>query len=145
MKPRAAALLAILWTGSACAQMYKCVDAKGVTHYADKPTPGCSNSPVDIRPSPPISGRLAPPGENAAEQEAAFRRRQVDRAEAERLEREQRAALESRCGRLRQERAMLGSGVRLAQMNAQGERVFMEDAERERRLADVQARLAQCP
>jgi hypothetical protein len=140
-----AALLALFWAGAASAQMYKCIDAHGVTHYADKPTPGCANSAVDIRASPPLSGRLAPPAEGAAEQEAGFRRRQVERSEAERAEREQRAALESRCAGLRQQRAMLASGTRLVQANAQGERVFMEDAERERRLAEVQAALAQCP
>jgi hypothetical protein len=140
------ALAVALTAGSAAhAQMYKCVDARGVTHYADKPTPGCVNAPIDLRPIPPVSGRLNAPAVDPAQQEADFRRRQLERAEAERAEREQRAALESRCAGLRQQRAMLASGTRLAQMNAQGERVFMEDAERERRLAEVQAGLAQCP
>jgi hypothetical protein len=127
------------------AQMYKCVDARGVTHYADQPTAGCRNAAVDIRPSPPISGRLAPPAADAAQQDADFRRRQVQRAQAERDEREQRAALESHCAALRQDRAVLSAGRRLVQLNAQGERVYLDDAARTRRLADVQAALTRCP
>lgn len=145
MKPAAAALLALFWMGGAGAQMYKCVDAHGVTHYADKPTPGCANTAVEIAPSPPISGRLAPRRDDPAQQEADFRRRQLERANAERAEAARRSALERRCASLHQQRAVLASGRRLAQTNAQGERVFMDDATRERRLADVQAALAQCP
>jgi hypothetical protein len=125
--------------------MYKCVDARGVTHYADKPTPGCANAEVDIRPSPPISGRLAPPAENAAQQEADFRRRQIEREQAERAERTEHAERDARCASLEQERAVLASGRRLVRFNAQGEREYLDDAVRQQRLAEVQAALGQCP
>ena len=144
MKLVGVALLAVLWTGSAAAQMYKCVDARGVTHYADKPTPGCRNTEVDIHGSPPISGALAPEIENPAQQEADFRRRQSEREETERNQRAQRAHLESRCASLRQEQAVLESGRRVIQFNEQGERVYLDDTVRERRLAEVQAALQQC-
>ena len=100
---------------------------------------------MDIRPSPPISGRLAPPVEDTAQQDADFRRRQAERADAERAERQRRAALQRRCAELRYEQTRLSSGRRIAQVNAQGERVFMDDDVRARRLAEVQANLAQCP
>lgn len=145
MKLAGAALLALFWIGGASAQMYKCVDARGVTHYADKPTPGCTNAKVDIRPSPPISGRLSPPADDTAQQEADFRRRQVDRADAERAEQEQRSALQRRCAELRYQQARLSSGRRIAQVDAQGERIFMDDDVRAQRLAQLQAQLAQCP
>lgn len=145
MKVGAAGLLVILLTTNASAQMYKCVDARGVTHYADKPTAGCTNAKVDIRPSPPLSGRLFAPVEDTAQQEADFKRRQVERAEAERAEQAQRATLQRRCAELRYQQARLSSGRRLAQVNAQGERVFMDDDVRAQRLAEVQLALAQCP
>jgi hypothetical protein len=138
----AAALAA---AGPAAAQMYKCVDARGVTHYADKPTPGCANAAVDIRPSAPISGRLAAPAQDTAQQEADFRRRQLERGEAERAAQEQRASLERRCTALRQERGLLASGSRLVRYDARGERVFVDDAARAQRLAEVDAALRQCP
>ena len=122
--------------------MYKCVDERGVTHYADQPTPGCMNTAVEIRPSPPISPNVAPPpAERRAEQEADFRRRQVERHEAERAAR---AELEQRCQGLRQERARLSPGRRLVETNERGERVYVEDATRDRRLAEVQTSLERC-
>lgn len=145
MKIAAAAVLVLLWAGGAAAQMYKCVDARGVTHYADKPTPGCSNAAVDIRGSPPISGRIAPPPEDTAQQEVDFRRRQAEREEAERIEQAERAQAERRCASLRAQRDVLASGSRLARIDAQGERVYVDDAERERRLAEVHTALRQCP
>jgi hypothetical protein len=144
MRLAGAAFVLALFAPGAAAQMYKCVDSRGVTHYADKPTPGCTNAAVEIQGSPPISGRLAPPAENSAQQEADFRRRQLEREEAEHSERAERAQLESRCANLRQERAVLASGRRLVQINAQGERVYVDDAMRDRRLADVQAALQNC-
>jgi hypothetical protein len=139
-----AAFPVLVWCSGAAAQMYKCVDERGVTHYADKPTPGCRNSEVDIRGSPPISGALAPRSENPAQEEAAFRRRQIEREQAERAQRAERAQLESRCASLKQERAVLASGRRLVEIDAKGERVYVDDAVRERRLAEVDAALEQC-
>ncbi|HYX65979.1 MAG TPA: DUF4124 domain-containing protein [Burkholderiales bacterium] len=145
MQRAAAAVVLALAASATAAPMYKCVDERGVTHYADKPTPGCANAPVDIRASPPISGALAPSGEDAAQQEADFRRRRMEREEAERLQRAERAELLSRCTSLKQERAVLSSGRRLVQINEQGERVYLDDAVRAQRLAEVQAALEQCP
>ena len=137
-------LFVALAAPAAAGEMYKCVDARGVTHYADEPTAGCRNARVDIRASPPISGRLAAP-QSEAEQEARFRRRQIEREQAERTEHVQRAELESRCATLNQQRAELTSGRRLARIDARGVPVFMGDAERARRLAEVEAALRQCP
>jgi Domain of unknown function (DUF4124) len=144
-RPRLAPALLVLMLAApgAAAQMYKCVDARGVTHYADEPTPGCRNAAVDIRGSPPLSGRLAP-GESAAEQEADFRRRQMEHEQVEQGARASRAADQRRCAGLRRERAVLASGRRLVQLDAQGERVYVDDTVRERRLAEVQAALQSC-
>lgn len=127
---------------SAQAQMYKCVDERGVTHYMDQPLPGCKGRQVDIGPLPPVSGSVAPPAENPPQQDADFKRRQSER---ERAEREERAALERRCSSLRQERARLSSGRRLVEINEKGERTFVEDATRERRLAGLQGAMRDCP
>jgi hypothetical protein len=144
VKTFGAAILAIFWASTAAAQMFKCVDARGVTHYADQPTAGCANAKVDIPPSPPLSGHLVAPATDPAQQEADFRRRQIQRTEAERVEHEQRTVAERRCAELQLERARLSSGRRIAEVNAQGERVFMDDDVRDRRLVELQAALAQC-
>jgi hypothetical protein len=125
--------------------MYKCVDERGVTHYADRPTPGCPNAKVEIRPSAPLSGGLAAPAEDTARQEADFRRRQMDREQAEQAARAERAQKESRCAVLRQENAVLSSGRRLVRIDENGQREYVDEAVRERRLAEVRAALEGCP
>ncbi len=44
----------LLGCAPAYAQMYKCVDQRGVTHYSDKPLPpSCKGGAVKIRATPP--------------------------------------------------------------------------------------------
>ena len=140
---RLAAAALVLFALPAQAQMYKCVDAQGRVDYRDQPAAGCKA--VDIRASPPISGSLQKPGEDLAVRDAELRRRQLERDAAAVKEREQREALAQRCAVLRQEQSMLTSGLRIVGYNAQGERVFMDDAERARRLAEVTQELGGCP
>jgi len=137
----AAALLAFALPAQA--QMYKCVDEHGRTRYSDQPALGCKE--VDIRPSPPLSGEVKAREENFALQDAELKRRQLEREAAATKEREEREARESRCASLRREQAILASGVRLSSLNAQGERVYMDDANRERRLGVLAQDLRSCP
>lgn len=122
------------------AQMYKCVDEQGKTRYTDKPAADCKETA--IKSSPPISG--APPGrgEDLGAQERDFKRRQsrqlADQAKAQQ-------ALAARCARLRQERALLDGGRRIVKIDANGERVYMDDAVREQRLAQLESELRTCP
>jgi hypothetical protein len=129
---------------SAFAQMYKCVDANGVTHYTDKPRPDCKGGKVDIQSSPTTSGKPAgaPRSEDFARQDADFKRRQIQREQAEARDKQ---ALDQRCKRLRQEHEWLSFGGRISQRDAQGQRVYVEDAERQTRLAQVKSELRTCP
>jgi hypothetical protein len=139
---RAAALLLLALALPAWGQMYKCVDAKGVTHYTETPQPACKGKPVDIRGSPPISGAVRGGGEDFARQEADFKRRQSQRS---REEAKERAALDARCKALRAEHARLSSGRRLVRLNDKGEREYVADEVREQRLAQLRAGLGSCP
>jgi hypothetical protein len=103
----------------AAAQMYKCVDERGVTHYSDKPQPpGCKGGPVDIKGSPPISGTVSKPPP-------------VD----EKVEAAKKAALDQRCANLRQEHAAV-SGLG---------RIQMDEETREARLAAIKEQMKGCP
>ena len=136
-------LLGLLLVTAAChaqAQMYKCVDERGVTRYTDSAAPGCKE--VAIRGSPPISGSIQAPSEDLARKEAEFRRRQVEREEG--AAREQQAAAQ-RCMQLRREQTILATSRRIVRMNEKGEATYVEDAARDQRLADVQRELARCP
>ena len=139
-----AALLATLLIPAqpARAQMYKCVDERGVTHYTDKPRPGCKGGPVDIRPLPPVSGKATPRSSDLAGQDADFKRRQIQREHADAQDK---AAAAQRCARLRQEQSWLASGGRISRTDAQGNRVFIDDAARDARLAQVNEQLRLCP
>lgn len=134
-------LAALLLPAWAHAQMYKCVDERGVTTYSDKPRPGCKGGAVDIRPSPPLSGQVQPRSEDLSREDADFKRRQLDR---ERAAAKEQAAVDKRCRALRQEHARLSSGRRLSQVNAEGERVYLPDHVRNQRLDQVSAALRAC-
>ena len=143
------ALALLLAPGVAPAQMYKCVDERGVTTYSDKPCPGGKGGAVDIQGSPPISGKLQAPNEDLKRQEADFKRRQIARErEAEKehatLEK-QRAALEKRCAAARREHAGLSAARRVVRVNAKGELVYMDDEARDKRLAELSKQLSSCP
>lgn len=81
MKSILAATLALTMFPAA-AQVYKCVDARGVTHYSDKPQPGCKGGPVDIRGSPPISGESAPAAPATLAERCAAIKREYDQVQA---------------------------------------------------------------
>jgi hypothetical protein len=139
---RRLALALLLASASAQAQMYKCVDERGVTHYSDKPRPGCRGGAVDIRPIPSLSGEATGRSEDFAREDADFKRRQNER---ERAAARERAELETRCRSLRQEQARLSSGRPLVQANAKGERVYVPDEVREQRLAQLREAMRACP
>ena len=134
--------LALLAALPAAAQMYKCVDERGVTHYSDKPRPGCKGGEVDIRPIPPISGSIAPANRDLAKQEAEFSRRQIEREETEAKAKE---AREERCARLRQEQNWLSFAGPLSHTDAQGRPDYVDDATRDARMAKVKEQLRLCP
>lgn len=138
------ALGALLIALPAAAQMYKCVDARGVVTYSDKPSPGCKGGPVDIQPIPPLSGQAkpAPQSSSPSQQDADFRRRQIERERAAATES---AALAQRCARARHEIGRLSAGTRVSRINDVGERIYMDDVTREARLAELKQQLRGCP
>jgi hypothetical protein len=136
----ALALVALLVPLCAQAQLYKCVDEHGRTNYRDQPAAGCKA--VDIRPSQPLSGALQGSQESFAVRDADLKRRQLERDASAAQERETK---ERRCADLRRENIVLSSGARISKLNEQGERVYMEDASRDRRLAQLAQELRACP
>jgi DICT domain-containing protein len=53
--------------------------------------------------------------------------------------------VQRRCATLRRENTVLASGIPIVDVNSQGEKVYMDDATRERRLADLASQLRSCP
>jgi len=128
------------------AQMYKCVDERGVTHYTDKPRPGCKGSEVDIRPAPPLSGKVQEHKEDLMGAEREFRRRQIERDRKDQDEARKLEAQKRRCASMHSQYQRLSNARGVYRTNEKGERVYVEDAERERRLAQMKSDIArQCP
>jgi hypothetical protein len=139
---RVAALALLLLPASALA-MYKCVDERGVTSYSDKPCPAGKGGEVNIQGQPPISGQLQPRDENLSGQDAAFNRRQIER---DRETAKGRAAAQTRCAALRRELGGLTTARRvITKVDVSGERTYMDDQTRDKRVADIRDQLRNCP
>ena len=143
-------VLVLLATTSAYCEVYKWVDADGTVHYSDQPPQGdVKEQSLGIKSG--TSGTEAPGTEKAAaksaapktyiEQDAEFRKRQVE-AEAKRAKEEKvlAEAKEARqnCEHARSSLQSLQSGQRVVKYNEKGERVYIEDNEREREIANAQ-------
>jgi hypothetical protein len=125
------------------AQMYKCVDERGVTHYTDKPPAACKSArEVEIKPIPPVGGSVKPRAEDLKREDHDFQRR---RADQDRAEAKEKAELEKRCRQVRSDIARLTAQRRVVEVDKQGERTYLEDAERERRLERLRGELRGCP
>ena len=139
-----AVLAALAVSASAGAQAYKWVDKDGKVRYGDTPPPGVKATPLKPPPRP-----SSPPPSPAAEKkdagakdkpltpEQAFRKRQQEREEAEKKSGQERAEADKKrqnCESAQASLRQLESGQRIATVDAKGERVIMEDAQREQQL-----------
>ncbi len=125
---------------------YKWKDARGQVHLSDlPPPPEVPDRDVLQRPAPRrATAATAAPASAAAAATATIGPAPVDpelEARRQRAERDERARVASadqrlaeqratNCQRARSQLAMLDSGQRIARINAQGERVIVDDATR---------------
>jgi hypothetical protein len=91
------------------------------------------------------AGKPKPP--SLADREADFRKRQAEREADEKKAQDaaaKQAAQQEICASARQEEAQLASGVRITEVEANGERGYISDEERARRLGRARQALASC-
>lgn len=151
-KPFFIALIGLALAASAQAQ-WKWKDAKGNVQYSDRPPPsGTPDKDILQRPAAasrniivvpagqPASAASAPapnPAASAptkAQQDAAARQKQEQDREAAKQKEEERRVAEQRrenCARAQAGLRDLQSGIRITRTNERGERVFMDDAQRQ--------------
>ena len=128
-------LVVMGFAGAALAQQFRWVDKDGRVQYGDTPPPGVKAT----RLKPPPTG-TAPAPSSAAKKDAekplspdaAFRKRQQEREATEKKSSQasadadvKRQNCEAAQGTLR----TIQSGQRMSTTNAQGERVFLDDAQ----------------
>ena len=132
MKPFAFAVVALLAATAAGAQVYEWKDAQGKTHYSDKPPVGTAQ--VKKIAAPESSAPSNSAQKTTADRELEFRKRQKDAQEnTDKANKEQaaNANLKASCDNARRMLETLDSGERIALRDGQGERYYLDDAQRQ--------------
>lgn len=137
-----AAALALLLLALPAHGMYKCVDARGVTQYSDKPCPDGKGKEVDIRGQPPISGKVTPGREELNAAERDFQRREAKRERERQADAKADDARLRRCATAQAERQRWASVGRVAVIDGKGERRYLDDSERAAKTAQLDAAIA---
>lgn len=159
--PRIFPLLALLVAGLCQAQIYQWKDENGKTVFSDKPPvgqkrpsrtieappPSAATEPAAPASTPvasPAAAEAANPGSNkprsVADQEMEFRKRQKQARESQlKTEKAQGEAAEKNdyCTQARRNLAALESGERIARRDDAGERVYLDDLQREQEIAKL--------
>jgi hypothetical protein len=134
--------LMLLLAQPATAQVYKWVDANGVTHYDERPQSNRKSKEVDLRdasPRQPGSAGAAAASPSLQARELEFRKRQVTRAEEETRSAQQKAQRDQTCQKALAALVDLRATHRLYELDTHGERVFMSDAQRDATVAKREA------
>lgn len=140
MSKTALTVFLVLCCSLAWGQAYKWRDASGRIQYSDTPPPPGARDVQQLRPSPGGATSGAPSTPSYTEQDAAFRKRLVEKQEAEAKQAKASQDEQTRirnCEQARGQLAGLDSGQRMVRLNAQGERIALDDAERAAARADT--------
>lgn len=134
-------VLAAVFASAASAQMYKWRDSAGRIQYSDTPPPAGAKDVQRLRKEATPAASTAPAAKSIAEQDAEFKKRLVEKQEAQAKQAkaaEEEAFRERNCAQAKAQLAALESGIRMMRLTDKGERVPLDDAERERARQDTQ-------
>lgn len=139
-------LLLLLSSGTAVAGLNKWVDEHGKVHYSDQPPPAnVQAKTLRSAPGTPTSGTTAASAPAAAktyaEREAELKKAQKAKQEAAALaaqEQAQKDENKARCAAAQQNLGALQSGIRTVEIDANGERSYLDDEQRQQRIAKMQ-------
>jgi hypothetical protein len=142
----------------ASAQVYKWVDSDGKVQYSDKPPPSNVkaeklNARARAADAPATGedkgaaqkGSVKPAPKTAAEQDQAFRKRQLDAAKAQAEEAKKQAQAGDRAENCKRAKAALANfeiGGRVTRIDEKGERVYMDDQQIAQETAKARAEAA---
>lgn len=136
-------ILLMLASTNAFAGISKWVDAQGRVHYSDQPPPPNAQTktlrPVSGTGDSASSGVAA--AKTAAEREAELKRDNLAKqAEADKVAQKKAAedALKINCANAQANLRSLQSGVRMMEIDANGQRSFMDETQRQQRIAKTQ-------
>jgi hypothetical protein len=127
----------------ALAQVYKWVDANGVTHYSERPQEKSKAKELNLRDASPRQTGNGATSPSLSDRELDFRKRQATRAQEETQTTQEKAQRESKCRAARASLTDLKATNRVYERNESGERVFMNDAQRDALIAKREAEYKQ--
>jgi hypothetical protein len=141
-------ILLMLSASGAFAALNKWVDEDGKVHYSDQPPPANVKSEV-LRsttgtPEPAAASEPAA-AKTIVEREAELKKAQQAKKEAAdkaALEQKEEEAMKANCLAYQQNLRALEEGMRLVDVDASGERSYVDDEERQRRIAKAQEGIA---
>lgn len=129
-------------SGTTYAQLMKCVGRDGKVEYANQCPPGTKEQPMGIRSAPPAGTSESTSPKSLAERDAEFRKRQMEKQEAEAKDTKKTAEDTQRtraCNDARAYLKTLQAGNRVVKYDPKtGERIFLEDAEYKSEIATAQ-------
>lgn len=135
---------------------YAWIDEKGRKQFSDMPPPASvpanrilahPRAPTTTQASPTPAPDAAKPSSGYADKDAEFRKRRMEQAEKEKeLTEKARLAAEEKknCERARDYKTNLESGARIARIDKNGERSFLEEDEIAQELQEAKRRLEAC-
>ena len=138
-------LLAAALAAAPAHAIYKWVDEKGVTHFSETPPPdGRKASKVEPKVTPPSGPAAAPADWKKREQES--RKQRIEREQSDEATRakshNEAAERANRCNRAKRDLEVLNLQVPVYSTNERGERVYVEDKDRESEKADARRLIA---
>lgn len=136
------AVLVLILAQLSVAGVYKWVDKDGKVHFGDQPpTEAKQKSEFKAANKPPAVSAPATPV-NLSEQDAEFRKRQIEKsekekkgAEAERLKGEK----EERCRKMKSAVDEMASGYRMYDYDKSGQRYYLDDSQRAKALDEAKS------
>ena len=135
-------ILLILASTNALAELSKWVDAEGKVHYSDQQPPAnvkAKTLRVTSEAAAPTSAPTAP--KTIAEREAELKKAQKTKKEAADKVAKEQAKIEgekTNCEAAQQSLRALQEGVRIVEVDAKGERSYLDDEQRRQRIEKVQ-------
>lgn len=112
---------------AASAQLYKSVDKDGRITYSDQPPPALESKQLKIDPAP--AGTPAPSARERVKELDKSRAAEREKAKSEEEKAKRAKADAERCERAKVQLRSLDNGGRFTSLNAQGERVFLDEAQ----------------
>lgn len=137
-------LATTLVSTTVCAEVYKWVDERGVTHYSETAPDTGTARKLNVAP-PPSEESRAEALERANKESIEAGRAEVERRRLSDLQRDADAAARRRkdvqemhCNQARQQLAVLTRGGPVYRRNSMGERVYLEDNQRDAEIGRLQ-------